>query len=130
MAGGASSVRVDKWLWAVRVYKSRSAANDACRTGRVQVNEEVAKPATKVSVGDLVTAKRRDRVISYEVVALLEKRVSASLAAEAVIDCSPPIPDSGPGYGPDGRAAAGTRGRGSGRPTKRDRRRLDKLQGR
>ncbi|MCP4228205.1 MAG: RNA-binding S4 domain-containing protein, partial [Actinomycetia bacterium] len=80
MAGGASSVRVDKWLWAVRVYKSRSAANDACRTGRVQVNEEVAKPATKVSVGDLVTAKRRDRVISYEVVALLEKRVSASLA--------------------------------------------------
>ncbi len=128
--GGAPSVRVDKWLWAVRVYKSRSAANDACRTGRVEINDEVAKPATKVSVGDLVSAKRRDRIITYEVVVPLEKRVSSSLAAEAVIDYSPPILGRSPGPGPDGPAVAGTRERGSGRPTKRERRRLDKLQGR
>ncbi len=112
MEGGASSVRVDKWLWAVRVYKTRSAANDACRTGRVQVNEEVAKPATKVSIGDFVTARRHDRTISYEVVAPLEKRVSAALAAESVVDHSPPRPGQGSHSGPDGGVVAGTRERG------------------
>ena len=128
MGGHEQSVRVDKWLWAVRAYKTRTAANDACRTGRVQVNEEAAKPATRVSVGDVVTARRRDRTIVYEVVELLEKRVSASLAAEAVNDCSPPAPEPGSKSGIDA-VAAGTRERGSGRPTKRERRRLDKLRG-
>jgi ribosome-associated heat shock protein Hsp15 len=124
------AVRVDKWLWAVRVYKTRTAANDACRTGRVRVNDEVAKPATRISVGDLVTARRRDRTIIYEVVQLLEKRVSASAAAEAFDDRSPPAPEPGPKAEIDGAIAAGTRDRGSGRPTKRERRRLDKLRGR
>ncbi|MEL7157361.1 MAG: S4 domain-containing protein [Actinomycetota bacterium] len=122
-------VRVDKWLWAVRVFKTRSAANDACATGRVSVNDETAKPATKVKVGDVVTARRRDRTVIYEVRALVEKRVSAALAAEHVDDLSPPVARRG--SGPDaGAAAAGHRERGEGRPTKRDRRRLDQLRGR
>ncbi len=125
----AERVRVDKWLWAVRVYKTRSAANDACGSGRVTVNDEVAKPATKVAVGDVVAAKRRDRTVVYEVRSILEKRVSATLAADCVVDLSPPPPprQSDP-FAPD--AASGHRRRGDGRPTKRDRRRLDRLQGR
>lgn len=122
-------VRVDKWLWAVRVYKTRSAANDACVAGRVTVNDDVAKPATKVRVGDRVTARRRDRTIIYEVASVLEKRVSAALAADCVVDHSPPPPPRRlDPFGPD--LAAGERRRGDGRPTKRDRRRLDRLQGR
>lgn len=122
-------VRVDKWLWAVRVFKTRSAANEACTSGRVSVNDETVKPATKVKVGDVVTARRRDRLVVYEVRGLLEKRVSAAAAAEHVNDLSPPAPTRT--GGPDGVAAlAGHRERGEGRPTKRDRRRLDQLRGR
>lgn len=119
-----TAVRVDKWLWSVRVYKTRSAANEACSSGRVTVNDETAKPATKVKVGDLVTARRRDRTIAYEVVTLIEKRVGAAIAAECVNDVSPPAPERplDPTFG-----VAGVRDRGEGRPTKRDRRRIDRL---
>lgn len=120
------TVRVDKWLWAVRVFKTRAAANDACTKGRVSVNGEVAKPATKVKVGDEVTARRKDRTIVYGVVQLLEKRVGAPLAADAVDDRSPPEPErSGldilPGM---------IRERGAGRPTKKELRDLNRLRGR
>lgn len=120
-----SGVRVDKWLWAVRAFKTRSAANEACSAGRVLVNGENAKPATKVVVGDEVTARRRERTIIYGVVELLEKRVSAAKAAEAIDDRSPVVerPDRlDPTMMP-----SGTRQRGDGRPTKRDRRRLDEF---
>jgi ribosome-associated heat shock protein Hsp15 len=120
-------VRVDKWLWSVRVYKTRTAATDACAAGRVSVNGEHAKPATKVKVGDTVRAKRGDRVVVYRVVELVEKRVSAPRAAECVEDLSPP---------PEPRDALdtvaplfGVRDRGTGRPTKRDRRQIERLRG-
>ena len=116
-------MRVDKWLWAVRVFKTRSQARQACASGRVTVNERVAKPATGVGPGDIVTAKRRDRVVVYEVVEPLSKRVSASLAAESVIDRSPPREPRTP----QDPSALGQRERGAGRPTKRDRREIDRL---
>ena len=84
------AVRVDKWLWSVRVYKTRSKATAACTSGRVLVNDEIAKPATHVRPGDMVTAKRRDRVVVYVVVEPISKRVSAKLAPERVDDRSPP----------------------------------------
>lgn len=120
------SVRVDKWLWAVRVFKSRSVSNEACSTNRVLVNGEVAKPATKVSIGDVVEARRKDRTVIYRVVQPLEKRVGAALVPDAVEDLSPPEP---------ARSVAdelvmGHRERGAGRPTKRDRRRIEELRGR
>lgn len=120
------AVRVDKWLWAVRVYKSRALANDACATNRVMVNGATAKPATKVDVGDTVEARRKDRVIVYRVVKPLEKRVGAALVPSAVEDLSPPAP------APTAAAEAvvGVRQRGAGRPTKRDRRRIQQLRGR
>ncbi len=124
----AGSVRVDKWLWSVRVYKTRTAAGDACSSGRVTVNGEPAKPATKVAVGDMVSARRRENTVIYRVEALIEKRVSAAKAAECFEDLSPPEPVRARGQliVPPG----GARDRGEGRPTKRDRRRLDELRGR
>jgi ribosome-associated heat shock protein Hsp15 len=118
--------RVDKWLWAVRVYKTRTRAGDACSTGRVLVNGVVAKPATKIDPGDIVTAHRRDRTIVYVVREPIAKRVSARRAAECVEDRSPPpVPRDRPAS-----AVFARRDQGSGRPTKRDRREIDRLRGR
>lgn len=121
------AVRVDKWLWSVRVYKTRTMATEACTTGRVKVNGTIAKPATKVTIGDRVQATRKDRVIVYEVAGLIEKRMSATRAAECVIDRSPPPPERSPDFIET--PVFAQRDRGSGRPTKRDRRMIDKLRG-
>lgn len=120
---GQMPVRVDKWLWAVRVYKTRSRSTAACSSGRVSVNDEVAKPATRVSPGDVVRARRRDRLIVYVVVEPVAKRVSAARARECVEDRSPPVePRSQQPELPFAR-----RDPGAGRPTKRDRRETDRL---
>lgn len=118
------SVRVDQWLWAVRMTKTRSDAAAACRGGHVEVNGKAAKPATSVKIGDRVTAHLRDRERVLEVTALLLKRVGAALAVECYVDHSPPPPER------EYVAPPFERERGSGRPTKRDRRQLDRLRGR
>jgi ribosome-associated heat shock protein Hsp15 len=121
------TVRVDKWLWSVRAFKTRTAAGAACTSGKVTVNDEPAKPATQVSVGDVVGARKGDRRLVYRVVELIEKRVGASRAAECYEDLSPPRPKkSDPVLAPPG----GARARGMGRPTKRERRQIDRLRGR
>lgn len=115
--------RIDQWLWAVRLYPTRSTAAAGCRGSHVRVNGHVAKPATHVHVGDRVEARigERDRVV--EVVRLITKRVGAPIAGECFVDHSPPpAPDDG---GP-----AVRRDRGAGRPTKRDRRAIETLRGR
>lgn len=119
--GGPASTRVDRWLWAIRLYKTRSLATDACRAGHVKVNGASAKPATTVRVGDRVTAHAHDRNRDFEVVQVIEKRVSAPLAAVCVVDHSPPPPPKEESIG------AFISDLGSGRPTKRDRRELDRL---
>ena len=117
----AESTRVDRWLWAIRLYKTRSLATDACRGGHVKVNGAPAKPATTVRVGDRVTAHAHDRARDFEVVQVIDKRVSAPLAAVCVIDYSPPPPPK------DEVIGAFISDLGAGRPTKRDRRQLDRL---
>ncbi len=120
------AVRVDKWLWSVRVYKTRSQATEGCKSSRVLVNDEVAKPSTKLVVGDMVEARLKERTIKYQVVQLLEKRVGAAVAAEAYEDHSPPeIRSSHPAE-----TMIGVRDRGQGRPTKRDRREIQRFRGR
>lgn len=116
------TTRVDRWLWAVRIYKTRSAASDACAGGHVTVNGAPAKAATKVRVGDRVAARVAGRDRDLEVVRILEKRVGAPVAAEALVDHSPPPPP------PELAAAPLVRDRGAGRPTKRDRRAIDRMQ--
>lgn len=115
-------MRVDKWLWAVRVYKTRTQANEACADGRVLINDVPAKPAARVDVGDIVTARRRERTVVYVVREPIEKRVSAARAAACIEDRSPPPePRDQPA------AVFARRERGAGRPTKRDRREIDRL---
>lgn len=115
------STRVDSWIWAIRLTRTRSAAGAACRGGHVRVNGVTAKPAAQVAVGDRVEVRLggRDRVV--EVTKILSKRVSAALAAECYLDHSPPPPSR------EILAAQPRRDRGAGRPTKRERRELDKF---
>lgn len=120
----ASTTRVDSWLWAVRLAKTRSAATTACRAGHVRVNGERAKAAQPVRIGDEV----RIRVAGFDrtvvVSRLLAKRVGASVAAECYVDKTPPPPPR------EAVAIAPVRERGAGRPTKRERRELDRLRDR
>ena len=115
-----SATRVDKWLWAVRIYKTRSAATAACQAGHVMVNGRTAKPSTAVSSGDRVIARAGDRERDLEVVRIIEKRVGAAVAAGCLVDRTPPLPPR------ETRPPVFERDRGSGRPTKRDRRLLDR----
>lgn len=120
------AVRIDKWLWSVRAFKTRTKASTACDDGHVQINDSVAKPASRVDIGDVVTARRGEDTLVYVVRELIEKRVSASRAAECFEDRSPPVaPRERPGE-----AVFARRDRGAGRPTKRDRREIERLRGR
>lgn len=117
-------IRIDRWVWAVRHYKTRSAATIACRAGHVAINGRVAKAAAPVRVGDRVRVRIGGFDRDFEVTALLEKRVSAAAAREAYIDHTPPrLPRMSV-------PAPIVRERGAGRPTKKERRELDRLRGR
>ena len=123
-AGGPTEVRVDAWIWAIRLFSTRSAATAACKAGHVKVNGASAKPAQVVRIGDAVRALTPggDRIV--EVAGLISKRSSAPLAARNYVDHTPPPPPKAE------RPAGIVRDRGAGRPTKRDRRLTEKLRGR
>jgi ribosome-associated heat shock protein Hsp15 len=120
------SVRLDRWLVAVRVFKTRGDATDACAGGKVRVNDRAVKPASAVRVGDRVVAQVGDRSRDLEVVRLIEKRVGAPVAAECFIDHSPPVEPRVRGVD----YLVAERDAGAGRPTKRDRRAMQKFRGR
>lgn len=116
---------MDQWLWSVRLTKTRSDAAAACRAGHVKVNGVTAKPATSVQPGDRIEARLAQRERIVEVTTVIAKRVGAALAVDCFVDFSPPPPtrdDPGPLFA--------VRDRGAGRPTKRDRRKIDRLRGR
>ena len=113
------SSRVDRWLWAVRLTKTRPDAAAACRGGHVRVNDRPAKPATTVSPGDEVRALVGDTTRIVEVVRVIQKRVGSADAVTCYLDRTPPPP-------PAASMPVAARDRGAGRPTKRDRRLLDR----
>lgn len=116
-------VRVDSWVWSVRLTKTRSQAATAARLGRVRINGVQVKAAHPVRTGDEVRV-RRDGIERIVVVQrLVKKRVGAPVAAECYVDNTPPPPPRA--EIPD----VPHRERGAGRPTKRDRRELDRLRG-
>lgn len=120
---GPTQTRVDIWLWAVRQVKSRSAATAACRAGHVRINGVPAKASQQVKIGDEVRYRVEgfDRFLRVEKILL--KRVGAPIAQTAYTDFSPPRPSRFEA------PAAIIRDRGTGRPTKRERRQLDALMG-
>ncbi|WP_200305117.1 RNA-binding S4 domain-containing protein [Streptomyces adelaidensis] len=118
------TVRIDAWIWSVRLVKTRSMGATACRGGHVRVNGERVKPAYSVRVGDEVRFRQAggpERIVVVK--RLIRKRVGAPVAAECYVDNSPPPPPR------EAIAPAGIRDRGAGRPTKRDRRDLERLRG-
>ncbi len=122
--GGVESTRIDRWLWAVRVYRTRSDASRACAGGHVSVGGRSVKPAHHVTAGDRVTARVGDRERILEVVEPIAKRVGAAVAATCFVDHSPPPPERLRD------TPQAVRDPGSGRPTKRERRQLDRQFGR
>lgn len=124
MDAALQSARVDSWVWAVRLSKTRSAATAACKAGHVRVNGERAKPAQPVRIGDEVRLRTTELERTVTVARIVTKRVGAPVAAECLIDLTPPPPPK------TEVAAVVLRDRGAGRPTKRERRDLDRLRGR
>jgi ribosome-associated heat shock protein Hsp15 len=127
-AAGPAATRVDRWLWSVRVYPTRTAATEACRGGHVRVNGAAAKASSPVRAGDLVAVRDADRNKVLEVVRAIDRRVGAPAAAACLIDRTPDRPVLPAGVAALG--GSGLRPPGSGRPTKRDRRRIEQLRDR
>lgn len=121
---GVSTVRVDSWVWAVRLAKTRSQATAACRAGHVRVNDAPAKASQPVRIGDIVRTRLHTIERIYRVTGLAVRRGSATEAAAYFEDLTPPAPPRVE------RPATVYRDPGAGRPTKRDRREIEKLRGR
>lgn len=119
---GPPTTRVDRWLWSVRLLKTRSEAAQACRGGHVRINDQPAKAASPVRVGDVVKLKAHGTTRIVEVSHVLEKRVGAPVAVRCYIDNTPAPP-------PQQAAPVARRDRGAGRPTKRDRRDIERMFG-
>ncbi|HET9140272.1 RNA-binding S4 domain-containing protein [Actinophytocola sp.] len=114
------STRVDRWLWAVRLTKTRPDAAAACRAGHVRINDRPAKPATTVAPGDEVRVRVGAVTRVVEVTRVIQKRVGPTDAATCFIDRTPAPP-------PEAAMPVARRDRGAGRPTKRERRILDRF---
>jgi ribosome-associated heat shock protein Hsp15 len=124
-------IRIDQWLWAARLFKTRSLANQACRGGRVQIAGAAVKPSRQLAGGETVQVKAPPIVRLYQVKGLAAKRVSAALARGLVEEITPAADLEKLALArrdPLGLIFA-ARDRGSGRPTKKERRELEKLQG-
>ncbi|WP_146340018.1 RNA-binding S4 domain-containing protein [Nesterenkonia sp. NBAIMH1] len=120
--GPVSPVRLDAWLWSVRVFKTRSAATEACRAGKVKIGGEAAKPALKITPGTYVHISRPGYTVILEAVHTHAKRVGAPVAHQAYRDHSPEqIRPRDVGLP--------RRERGTGRPSKKERRQLELLRG-
>ncbi|MFG2003701.1 RNA-binding S4 domain-containing protein [Spirillospora sp. NPDC048911] len=124
MAEEQVSARVDSWIWSVRLAKTRSMASTACRGGHVRVNGVRAKPSQTVRVGDEVRVRQEGWERIVVVSRIITKRVGAPVAVECYVDKSPPPPPR------EATMPVAVRARGAGRPTKRERRSIERLFGR
>lgn len=118
-------VRIDKWLWAVRIFKTRTIASDACKKGRVSVNNVSVKPSRTVRAGEVIQVKKPPIVFSFKVLALADKRMGAKLVPQFMENITSPdqyelLELSKIGGFVD-------RQRGTGRPTKKERRDLEQF---
>ncbi len=118
-----NDIRIDKWLWAVRIFKTRSQATEACKKGHVSIEDLPVKPSRSIHVGEVVKVKKTPLVRSYKVLDIAGKRMSAKLAINFVEDITPPEELEILEMQKNMRWIS--RDRGTGRPTKKDRRELD-----
>lgn len=123
----APDLRIDKWLWAVRVYKTRSQATEACRAGHVKIGGQNVKPARSVKLGEIITAQVHDLQRTVKVIGFHEQRVSAKAALAFMEDLTPPEEYAKPRE--SAQQPMLLRPKGAGRPTKRERRVMDAFLG-
>lgn len=123
----AEKVRIDKWLWAVRVFKSRTLATEACKEGKVKVGDHAAKPSLMLSEGEVVKVRKNGFNFEYKVLSLIEKRVGAPIAVTCYQDLTPAEELSKYKDWFVGKAVGEFRERGAGRPTKRERREIEQF---
>lgn len=121
---GKQTLRIDKYLWFVRIYKTRSIATDACNKKQVLVNDIAVKPSSTVKPGDKIEIKNPPIIRSFEVKDLLKGRVGAKLVADYLIETTPEEEFDKLRLA---RETTLIRDKGAGRPTKKDRRDLDKI---
>ena len=118
-----TEVRIDKWLWAVRLFKTRTLAAEACKKGKVVIQNVQVKPSRNVKVGDVVCIIRNPILFSFKVLALSENRMNAKLVAGFMENVT--TPDQLELIELSNLAGQTGRDRGTGRPTKKERRELD-----
>jgi ribosome-associated heat shock protein Hsp15 len=118
-------IRIDKFLWSVRIYKTRSIASEECRKGRIIINDVLVKPSRTVVKGELITVKKPPVNYSYRVIEPIENRVSAKLAEQFIEDLTPEAEKAKLNI----RDSVGIihRDKGTGRPTKKERRQIDRV---
>ena len=121
--GEIKEVRVDKWLWAVRIFKTRTIATEACKKNRVAVNGSETKPSKMIKTGDIIKVKRPPVIYEFEVLDVTEKRMGAKLVPEFMKNVTPP--EAFELLELNKLAGFKDRARGTGRPTKKERRDLD-----
>jgi ribosome-associated heat shock protein Hsp15 len=119
------NLRIDKYLWAVRIFKTRTDAAQACTAGKVQVNGYNAKPSKTVNPGDLLAVRKGIALFSYKVLGLTEHRIGAALVPQFLEDCTPE--EEKEKFRSPMLAAVPQRDRGAGRPTKKERRMMGAL---
>ena len=121
-----NEVRIDKWMWATRIFKTRTIAVEACKKNRVMINDVAVKPSRMIKVGDVIQVRKPPVIYSFKVLKLVQNRMGAKLVPEYLENVTPPeqyeILELNKISGFVGRA------RGTGRPTKKDRRNLDDFQ--
>jgi len=120
-----SKVRVDKWIWSVRIFKSRTMASNACKANKVRMGEAHLKPSSQVQVGDIISVRKNGFDFSFEVLQLISKRVGASIAVECYKDRTSPEELNKYKSWFIGKSGSERREKGAGRPTKRERREID-----
>ena len=121
----AEGTRIDKYLWAIRVFKTRTDATDACKGGKVRLNGNDVKPSRTVACGDVINVRKGAVLYSYKVVATIEKRVGAKLVPEYAENITPQ--DELDKLRHPVETFFLKRDPGTGRPTKKDRRQMESL---
>lgn len=120
-----SEARIDKWLWAARIFKTRTIAADACKKGRISINGAQVKPSRMIKPGDIINVKKSPITYSFKVLQAIEKRVGAKLVPEIMENVT--TPEQYELLEMSKISGFIDRARGTGRPTKKDRRSLDEF---
>lgn len=127
MAQSSENIRIDKFLWAARIFRTRSSASEACRKGRVSVNNITAKPSRTVAVNDIIRLRKPPATLVFEVLKPLATRVSAKQAGDFIKDITPEEEKNK--LLVSSSVKTGFRPAGAGRPTKKERRDIERFYG-